>query len=85
VTTVDSLWYNRATCCERQALSPGDINFVPLTQTRAYQADELMDFYRTDPSVKHIKPYTNIIFDSPVYPVGPTSPTSDSHDSGSGL
>lgn len=28
-----------------------------------------MDFYREDPSAKHLKPYTEIIYDSPVYPV----------------
>ena len=28
-----------------------------------------MEFYRTEPSVKHIKPYTDIIYDSPVYPI----------------
>jgi len=28
-----------------------------------------MDFYRTDPSVKHIKPYVEIIASSPVFPV----------------
>lgn len=28
-----------------------------------------MEFYRTDPSVKHIKPYVDIIAGSPVYPV----------------
>ena len=44
-----------------EALSPQDISFVPLSQTRAFRADELMEFYRTDPSVKHIKPYVDII------------------------
>ncbi len=57
-----------------QALPPADISFVPLSQSKAFRADELMEFYRTDASVKHIKPYTDIIFDSPVYPVRPTSP-----------
>jgi phenylalanyl-tRNA synthetase beta chain len=28
-----------------------------------------MDFYREDPSAKHLKPYTDIIYDLPAYPV----------------
>lgn len=54
-----------------KALPPKDINFVPLTEDngKSYDAQELMDFYRTDPSAKHLKPYTDIIYDSPVYPV----------------
>ena len=52
-----------------EALPPKDISFVPLAQEKEYDAASLMDFYRTDPSVKHIKPYTDIIYDSPVYPV----------------
>jgi len=30
---------------------------------------EMLDWFRTAPEGKHIKPYTNIIYDSPVYPV----------------
>lgn len=41
---------------------------MPLSQTREFEAKELLDFYRTNPEVKHIKPYTDIIYDSPVYP-----------------
>lgn len=44
-----------------EALPPASIEFVPLSQARAFRADALMDFYRTDPSVKHIKPYVDII------------------------
>jgi phenylalanyl-tRNA synthetase beta chain len=51
------------------AQSPSDISFVPLTQKKVFRADELMDFYRTDASVKHIKPYVDIISSSPVYPI----------------
>lgn len=51
------------------ALPPTDIEFVPLSQKRSFRADALMEFYRTDPSVKHIKPYVDIIADSAVYPV----------------
>lgn len=54
-----------------QALKPQDINFVPLTEDngKSYNAKELMDFYREDPSAKHLKPYTDIIYDSLLYPV----------------
>lgn len=53
------------------ALPPQEINFVPLTEDngRSYSGKELMDFYREDPSAKHLKPYTDLIYDSPVYPV----------------
>ena len=47
-----------------EALAPASFEFVPLSQTKAFRADELMDFYRTDPSVKHIKPYVDIIGES---------------------
>ena len=54
-----------------KATSPESINFVPLTEDngRSYNGKELLEFYRENPSVKHLKPYTDIIFDSPVYPV----------------
>jgi phenylalanyl-tRNA synthetase beta chain len=52
-----------------EANAPETINFVPLTQTASFDGKSLLDFYREDPSVKHIKPYTDIIYDSPVYPV----------------
>ena len=54
-----------------KALSPTDINFVPLTENnnRIFNGKELLDFYREDQSVKHLKAYTDIIYDSPVYPV----------------
>jgi phenylalanyl-tRNA synthetase beta chain len=32
-------------------------------------AKELLDVYNTEPALKHLKPYTSIIYDSPVYPV----------------
>lgn len=59
------------------ARPPEDISFVPLTESeetvekgaRSFSGKELMDFYREDPTVKHLKPYTDIIYDSPVYPV----------------
>lgn len=54
-----------------KALQPQDINFTPLTEDhgKIYSGKELMDFYREDASAKHLKPYTDIIYDSPVYPV----------------
>jgi phenylalanyl-tRNA synthetase beta chain len=52
------------------ARAPSDINFVPLTPNdRSYAAGELLEFYETDPTAKHLKPYVPIIKDSPVYPV----------------
>jgi phenylalanyl-tRNA synthetase beta chain len=54
-----------------KALAPSDINFVPLTDNdgRSFSGKELLDFYREDPTAKHLKPYTDLIYDSPVYPV----------------
>lgn len=54
-----------------KALIPEDINFVPLTEDngKSYGGKELLDFYREDPSCKHLKSYTDIIYDSPVYPI----------------
>ena len=53
------------------AKKPEEINLVPLTEDngRSFNGKELMDFYREDPSAKHLKPFTDIIYDSPVYPV----------------
>lgn len=59
------------------ARRPEDINFVPLTENhdtvaegaRSFNGRELMDYYRNNPTVKHLKPYTDIIYDSPLYPV----------------
>jgi phenylalanyl-tRNA synthetase beta chain len=43
---------------------------VPLTpDDREFNAAELLDFYNTDPTAKHLKPYTSIIQESPLYPV----------------
>ena len=55
-----------------RALAPKDISFVPLTEPeggKCFNGKELMDFYREDPLCKHLKPYTDIIYDFPVYPV----------------
>jgi phenylalanyl-tRNA synthetase beta chain len=52
------------------AREPTEINFVPLThKTESFNGRELMEFYETDPSCKHLKPYVPIIKDFPVYPV----------------
>ncbi|CAN0103892.1 unnamed protein product, partial [Ectocarpus fasciculatus] len=53
------------------AVPPSDIDFVPLTPSDqgAFKAKALLDLYNTDPSVKHLKPYTPIIYESEVYPV----------------
>jgi len=52
------------------ARPPSDINFVPLTpDDRSFSAQELLNFYETDASAKHLKPYVGIIKDSPLYPV----------------
>jgi phenylalanyl-tRNA synthetase beta chain len=52
------------------AADPDSINFVPLThETRSFGGKELLDFYREDLTVKHLEPYTHLIYDSPVYPV----------------
>lgn len=55
-----------------QALAPEEINFTPLTEEeggRSFNGKELLNFYRENPAVKHLKPYTDIIYGSPVYPV----------------
>ena len=48
------------------AKAPGDIKFVPLSQTKEYTSAQLMELYSTD---SHLKSYLPIIKDSPVYPV----------------
>ncbi|RHY76339.1 hypothetical protein DYB30_013542, partial [Aphanomyces astaci] len=52
-----------------EAQVPTDISFVPLSQSREFNAKELLDHYRTSPDAKHLKPYTDIIYDLPAYPV----------------
>jgi phenylalanyl-tRNA synthetase beta chain len=52
------------------ARTPKDINFVPLTpEDRSFAADDLLNFYETDATAKHLKPYVSIIKNSPLYPV----------------
>lgn len=52
-----------------EALAPEDINFVHLFESQAMNAREILDDFRVNPERKHLKPYTDIIYDSPVYPV----------------
>ena len=49
-----------------EALSPKDIKFAPLNQTKEMDAAELMEFYDGD---KHLGKFLHIIRDKPVYPV----------------
>ncbi|KAK1404134.1 Phenylalanine--tRNA ligase [Heracleum sosnowskyi] len=49
-----------------EALSPTDINFVPLKQEKSFRADELMKFYESD---LKLKKFLHIIAESPVFPV----------------
>lgn len=53
-----------------KALPAEAVKFIPLNQTREFNGRELMDFYR-DPKndCKHLAPYTDLIYDSPVVPV----------------
>jgi phenylalanyl-tRNA synthetase beta chain len=53
------------------ARAPAAIEFVPLTPSDRgpVRADDLLEFYETDASAKHLKPYAAIIRDSPLYPV----------------
>ena len=52
------------------ARKPTDIQFVPLTpDDREFNAKELLEFYSTDATTKHLKPYVPIIQDMPLYPV----------------
>lgn len=49
-----------------RALSPKEIKFIPLNQTKELDGEELMEFYEKD---KNLGKYLHIIKDSPVYPV----------------
>lgn len=49
-----------------EALSPADIIFVPLKQTKEFNGVELMEFYKSD---MKLKKFLHIIESSPVYPV----------------
>lgn len=49
-----------------EALSPEDIKFAPLNQEKEMNGREVIEFYEKD---RHLTRYTNIIKESPVYPV----------------
>ncbi|XP_024008694.1 phenylalanine--tRNA ligase beta subunit, cytoplasmic isoform X2 [Eutrema salsugineum] len=49
-----------------EALSPMDINFVPLKQTKSFRSDELIQFYKSD---LKLEKYLHLIESSPVFPV----------------
>ncbi|KAJ8768940.1 hypothetical protein K2173_023935 [Erythroxylum novogranatense] len=49
-----------------KALPPVEINFDPLKQEKAFRADELMEFYKSD---LKLKKFLHIIENSPVFPV----------------
>ncbi|KAF2172069.1 hypothetical protein M409DRAFT_17311 [Zasmidium cellare ATCC 36951] len=49
-----------------EALSPEEIKFAPLNQTKVMNGKEMMEFYEKD---KHLSRYLHIIRDSPVYPI----------------
>lgn len=48
------------------ALSPDEVKFIPLNQTKEMTGRQMMDFYDKD---KHLGKYLGIIKDAPVYPV----------------
>ncbi len=52
-----------------EALPPKDIKFRHLFADKEMEGQEMMDWFRNDPAGKHISEYTNLIYDSPVYPV----------------
>jgi len=52
-----------------EALPPEQIKFKHLFATEEMDGKTMMDWFRNEPEGKHIKPYTDIIYDSPVYPV----------------
>ncbi|KAJ3137068.1 hypothetical protein HDU90_002239 [Geranomyces variabilis] len=49
-----------------EALTPKDINFVPLNQTKSMNGEELMKFYESD---RKLSKFLHIIRDEPKYPV----------------
>ena len=52
-----------------EARPPQDIKFQHLFADAEMTGKEMVEWFRNDPAGKHIKPYTDIIYDSPVYPV----------------
>lgn len=52
-----------------QALPPKDIKFIPLNQTKEFDAAELIEFYKQPDQKNNLGRFVHIIEDSPVYPV----------------
>ncbi|KAL3235506.1 phenylalanine--tRNA ligase subunit beta [Nakaseomyces bracarensis] len=52
-----------------KGLSPRDIKFVPLNQSKEFNGEELIEFYKTPEQKNNIGRFVHIIEDSPVYPV----------------
>ncbi|CCF57345.1 hypothetical protein KAFR_0C03530 [Kazachstania africana CBS 2517] len=52
-----------------RALPPKDIKFVPLNQTKEFDAAELMEFYKQPEQKNNLGRFVHIIENSPVYPV----------------
>jgi len=53
-----------------RAEDPSDIEFVPLTETEMkFKGKALLDHYRTSALTKHLKPYAELVYDCPRYPV----------------
>ncbi|SMN18562.1 similar to Saccharomyces cerevisiae YLR060W FRS1 Beta subunit of cytoplasmic phenylalanyl-tRNA synthetase, forms a tetramer with Frs2p to generate active enzyme [Maudiozyma saulgeensis] len=52
-----------------RALPPKDIKFIPLNQTKEFNGEELIEFYKTPEQKNNIGRFTHIIENSPVFPV----------------
>lgn len=52
-----------------RALAPKDIKFVPLNQTKEFNGEELIEFYKSPEQKNNIGRFVHIIEDSPVFPV----------------
>eukprot|EP01036_Dinobryon_divergens_P027529 gene27529-36323_t len=59
--------------CRKRSLRSDTKPWRPLPYTSSHSQrtteNELLNYYREDPSVKHIKPYTDLIYDAPTYPL----------------
>ena len=51
------------------AMAPKDIKFVPLAQTKEFNAEELFEFYNDPKNNSPLKKFVHILEGSPVYPV----------------
>ena len=68
---VEPMTWTRYRAFPLQGTAPKDIKFIPLTEPevggKTFEDKELMNFYREDCAKP--KPYTDLIYESPVYPV----------------